>query len=130
MLNAEIASELILSGMAEDIIKKKCKLSEERNQLYAKFFPDSVSADPYGFFQWLPLPEKTDGYHFEVQAGKLGVTVLCSDRFAVGDTSRFSAIRIATCSPKTTEGLENGLQIVREILEEDQLVIQREGFIV
>lgn len=130
MLNAEIASELILSGMAKDIIKRKCKLSKERNQLYAKFFPDSVSANPYGFFQWLPLPEKTDGYHFEVQAGKRGVTVLCSDRFAVGSTSQFSAIRIATCSPETTKELENGLQIVREILEENQLVIQRQEFII
>lgn len=130
LLNAEIASELIASGTAKEIIKKKCMLSEERNQLYAKYFPKHISENPYGFFQWLPLPEGTDGYHFEVQAGKLGIKVLCSDRFAVGDTSKFSAIRIATCSPWTMEELERGLKIIRQIIEDNQMLIRKEDFII
>ena len=130
LLNAEIASELIASGTAKEIIKKKCMLSEERNRLYAKYFPEYISENPYGFFQWLPLPDGTDGYHFEVQAGKLGVKVLCSDRFAVGDTSNFSAIRIATCSPWTIGELETGLKIIRQIIEDNQMLIWREDFII
>ena len=105
-------------------------LSEERNRLYAKYFPEYISKNPYGFFQWLPLPDGTDGYHFEVQAGKLGVKVLCSDRFAVGDTSNFSAIRIATCSPWTMGELETGLKIIRQIIEDNQMLIWREDFII
>ena len=105
-------------------------LSEERNRLYAKYFPECVSDNPYGFFQWLPLPAGTDGYHFEVQAGKLGVKVLCSDRFAVGDTSKFSAIRIATCSPWTMEELERGLKIIHQIIGDNRMLIRREDFII
>jgi len=105
-------------------------LLKERNQLYAKYFPEHIAVNPYEFFQWLPLPEGTDGYHFEVQAGKLGVKVLCSDRFAVRDTSKFSAIRIATCSPWTTEELETGLKIIWQIIEDNQILIQREAFII
>ena len=105
-------------------------LSEERNRLYAKYFPEYISENPYGFFQWLPLPDGTDGYHFEVQAGKLGVKVLCSDRFAVGNTAQFAAIRLATCSPRTMADLENGLQIIQTLIKENQTVIQREEFII
>lgn len=130
LLNAEIASELIASGAAREIINKKCMLAEERNRLYAAYFPQQSSANPYIFFQWLPLPEGCNGYNFEVQAKSRGVKVLCSDRFGVGNTARFAAIRLATCSPRTMTELENGLQIIQSLIRENQPAIQREEFII
>ena len=130
LLNAEIASELIAGGAAREIINKKCMLSEERNRLYARYFPDQPPVNPYSFFQWLPLPAGCNGYNFEVQARNHGVKVLCSDRFAVGNNSQFSAIRLATCSPRTMTELESGMQIIQTLIKENQTVIQREEFII
>ncbi|WP_304508250.1 aminotransferase-like domain-containing protein [Anaerotignum sp.] len=130
LLNAEIASELIGGGTAREIIKKKCMLSEERNRLYQKYFPDNTAQNPYSFFQWLLLPAGCNGYRFEVQAKNHGVKVLCSDRFAVGNSSQLSAIRIATCSPHTMAELESGLKIIQQLIKENQTVIPQEEFIV
>lgn len=130
LLNAEIASELIACGAAREIISKKCMLSEERNRLYARYFPEQPAANPYSFFQWLPLPSGCSGYHFEVQAKNHGVKVLCSDRFAVGNTTPFSAIRLATCSPRSMDELERGLQMIQTLIKENQTVIQRDEFII
>ena len=56
--------------------------------------------------------------------------VLCSDRFAVGNTTQFSAIRLATCSPRSMDELERGLQIIQTLIKENQTVIQRDEFII
>ena len=129
LLNAEIASELIRNGTAREIITKKCILSEERNRLYSKYFKTN-SADSCNFFQWLPLPSGCNGYNFEIQARKQGVNVLCSDRFAVGNTSGFSAVRVATCSPSTMSELETGLQRIQRLIEDNQVVAHNNEFIV
>lgn len=130
LLNAEIASELIAGGAARKIINNKCMLSEERNRLYARYFPDLPPANPYSFFQWLPLPTGCNGYNFEVQAKNHGVKVLCSDRFTVGNPSQFSAIRLATCSPRSMTELEKGLQTIQSLITENQTVIEQEDFII
>ncbi|MFR3822208.1 MULTISPECIES: aminotransferase class I/II-fold pyridoxal phosphate-dependent enzyme [Hungatella] len=130
LLNAEIATELIAGGAAREIIRKKCILSEERNRLYARYFPERTAANPCRFFQWLPLPDGCSGYDFEVQAKVHGVKVLCSDRFAVGNTAHFSAVRLATCSPRSMEELERGLQVIRTLVENNQAGGRGEEFII
>lgn len=117
LLNAEIITKLIESGTAYHIIHKKCMLSEKRNQIYQKYFlkPNNM----HSLFQWLPLPNHDNGYRFEIQAEKNGVKVFCSDRFAVGNTNHFSAIRIALCSPSTTAQLEHGLKIIKSLIENE-----------
>lgn len=130
MLNCEIASELIKNGTAAKIIKQKKKLAKERNNIYTKFFPDTVSPNPYSFFQWLALPENQNGYNFELLANHANVKVLCSDRFAIGDTSNFSAIRIATCSPDSLSELEHGLQIIYDLIQMNKHAQFKETFII
>lgn len=129
-LNAEIASKLIADGTAQEIIKKKRMLSEERNRLYQRYFPECTSKNPYTFFQWLLLPAGCSGYHFEIQAKNRGVKVLCSERFAVGSTQEFSAVRVATCSPRTIDELETGLEILQKLLQENHPDYEKDEFIV
>ncbi len=129
LLNAEIATELIDSGKAAEIIQKKCLLSQERNKVFKAYFPAHTATNPYSFFQWLPLPKSCNGYHFEVQAKNHGVGILCSDRFAVGSAPGPSAVRLATCSPATTDDLDKGLQMIEKLIK-DNRTIQREAFIV
>ncbi|WP_231038391.1 hypothetical protein [Pectinatus frisingensis] len=40
-INIEIITELIVSGLANQIIKKKIQLAKERNSIYKKYFPDA-----------------------------------------------------------------------------------------
>lgn len=130
LLNAEIATELIDSGKAAEIIQKKCLLSQERNKVFKTYFPEHTSNNPYSFFQWLPLPKGCNGYNFEVQAKNHGTRVLCSDRFAVGSAPGPSTIRIATCSPATTDDLNKGLQIIQKLIKDNRTILQREEFII
>lgn len=111
--NAEIADELILSGDAEEIIKRKNELSKERNALYYTFFPEYTSDNPHALFQWIPLPEGRSGYEFERLAGEHGLEVLCAERFFVGGMIKQSALRVAVCSPDSVEELEKGFNILK-----------------
>ncbi|WP_196602890.1 hypothetical protein [Pectinatus frisingensis] len=40
-INIEIITELIVSGLANQIIEKKIQLAKERNSIYKKYFPDA-----------------------------------------------------------------------------------------
>ena len=116
LLDANIVSELIVSGKADEVIERKKALAKERNALYRQYFPNSAAANPYVLFQWLPLPEHINGYDFEELANKNGVEILCAERFLVGGATEQSALRVATCSPDTTEELEQGLKLLKKLL--------------
>ncbi|WP_207302911.1 aminotransferase-like domain-containing protein [Bacilliculturomica massiliensis] len=95
LLNAELASRLISCGAAWEIIRRKREMSEERNRIFHRFFPMNAAGGPTGaevsgrsFFQWLPLPRDCGGYPLEAQAKLQGVRILCSDRFAAGNTTQ------------------------------------------
>lgn len=129
LLNAEIATELIASGAADEITARKKILAGERSELYRKYFPDCGPGNPLSLFKWLPLPAGLDGYDFELQAQKQNVQVLCSERFAIGKTGDASAIRLAVCSPASISDLEKGLQIISHLITES-VCAPSENFIV
>lgn len=129
LLNAEIVSELIFSGDAEKIIEQKKSQAKERNNIYRKFFPKYISSNVYSFFQWLPLPSVYNGYQFEIQAKDNGIQIFCSDRFLVGKANQ-TAIRIATCSPDSSEQLEQGLRILHHLLTKNKEYILQRNFII
>lgn len=116
-LNSEIAAELIRSGTADEILRKKQELQLERNNVYAGYFPASNrSGNPLSLFRWLRLPEYWNGKEFELLAKRRGVQVYCSERFAVGNLEHYPAIRIALSSPADTEELRRGLSVLRELI--------------
>lgn len=130
LFNAEIASELIANGTAWELVKKKRLLSAKRCKIYQEIFPEDTNANPCGLFQFLPLPQGCGGYPFEMQAKDRGVQLFCSDRFAVGNTGAVSAVRLAICSPVTTEELKKGLLIVKTLIEENCRNVSDPVFIV
>lgn len=129
LLGAEIISELIVSGDADKIIKQKKAQAKERNSIYKKFFPEHISSNVYSFFQWLPLPSVYNGYQLEMQAKDNGIQIFCSDRFLVGKAEQ-TAIRIATCSPDSSEQLEQGLRILHHLLTKNEEYISQSNFII
>ena len=116
-LDAEIMTELILSGKAGKIMEQKAELAYRRNQLFDSIFPDAVKpGSPAAFFRWLPLPQlNIDEMELERQLLQQGVSVYGSYRFAV-QRNQENFIRLAISSPENEELLNKGLDIVKDFL--------------
>ena len=120
-LDAEIMTELILSGKAAKILEQKAELAKERNRIFDRFFPEAVTpGTPAAFFRWLPLPKLTmDEIEIERQLLQAGVSVYCSYRFTAAHLP-YSFMRLAISSPPDPEQLEKGCAIIREFIKKNQ----------
>lgn len=119
-LDAEIMTELILSGKAARLLEQKTELARKRNQIFDQLFPEAAKpGTPAAFFRWLPLPKlTTDEMETERRLQQAGVNVYCSYRFTVTYTPR-SFMRIAVSSPETDEQLKVGCQTIKEFIRQN-----------
>lgn len=120
-LDAEIVTELILSGKAAKILEQKAELARERNQIFDRFFPEAIQpGTPSAFFRWLPLPDLgMDGTAIERSLHQLNVNVYCSYRFTPVHTP-CSFMRIAISSPPDNTRLEKGCSVIRDFIDRNQ----------
>lgn len=119
-LDAEIMTELILSGKAAKILDQKAELARERNEIFDRFFPEAVkTGNPAAFFRWLPIPKLAiDEMEIERQLLQMGVSVYCSYRFTV-TRSPSSFMRLAISSPHDVEQLAEGCGIIRDFIKSE-----------
>lgn len=117
-LNTEVACSLIRSGVAEDIIKEKLALARRRSDICDRFFPPSPTdgAHPLSFCRWVPLERRT-GIGIEEDALEKGVRVFHSDRFLSGEPESREFLRVALSSPPDEATLEQGLGILRAVID-------------
>lgn len=81
-LDAEVITELILSGKAHEIVAQKKKLAQSANDLYAAYFPVTEPGEhPLSLYRWLPIEEHADSSQLETDLRKRGIRVFHSDRF-------------------------------------------------
>ena len=117
-LELEIVSQLINSGVANQVVEEKREELVKRNTLtdlyLSKYF---MLGDSYSQFRWLFLPRKWNSINFELAAKERGVQVFGSQRFAVGNAAVVPAARIAISSPRSIALLERGLEILADILD-------------
>lgn len=117
-LCTEVLVEMLNSGEADSIIKKKLAIMQKRNYRYESFFgSDEYNINPYTFFRWLPLDP---GFNDDIEeAGRRdGISIVTSHRFSVGaqeDEDRF--IRVVLCSAVSGSELEKGLKILADIVD-------------
>ena len=116
-LDAEIMTELLLSGKAAKLLEQKALLAKERNRIFDRFFPEAViPGTDAAFFRWLPLPKLSmDEMAAERQLLKLNVRVFFSYRFTVIRNAR-SFMRIAVSSPRSSAELEKGCTVIRDFI--------------
>ena len=121
-LDAEIMTELILSGKAAKILEQKAELARERNRIFDKCFPEAVKpGSSAAFFRWLPIPKLAmDEMEIERRLLQQDVSVYCSYRFTVSRTQN-SFMRIAISSPADTGQLEKGCAIIKEFFLDNQI---------
>ena len=117
-LDAEIMTELILSGKAAGILEQKAELARERNVIFDRYFPGAVKpGTPSAFFRWLPLPKMAiDEMEIERRLRQENVNVYCSYRFTPC-RSPHSFMRIAISSPPDTEQLEKGCAVIKKFIK-------------
>ena len=116
--NTEVACTLIRSGMAEEIVKQKMALAEERNAICDRYFPRNTGGNehPLSFCRWVPLNGRR-GLAIEDEALQNGVRVFHSDRFLSGPPEEQEYLRIALSSPTDSTKLEQGLTLLKEVVD-------------
>ena len=116
----ELASRLIQEGITHTILEKQRLYTKEQNALVDQYLDDyQVLGDAECIFRWLLLPEKFTGMQFELLASKAGVQVYAAERFAVGNAKPVNAVRLAVTAPENSSELEQGLNILKGLLESD-----------
>lgn len=120
-LNSEIIAELIESGEAVKIVKRKIRSAQKRNQIFNAVFP-SVHTEPIErFFHWLPLPVHLTSEKLELLALQKRIHVLGSHRFALLNDNKSSYVRVSVASPDTEDDLKKGLLLLKNLFEEKRM---------
>jgi DNA-binding transcriptional MocR family regulator len=116
-LDAEIMTELLLSGKAAKLLEQKAALAKERNRIFDRFFPEAVKpGSEAAFFRWLPVPKLAlDGMETERRLLQKNISVQCSYRFTVTHHPQ-NFMRVAVSTPATPAELEKGCRILRDFL--------------
>jgi len=117
-LLTELASRMIVSGRLESLLETRRTGLKRRNQLTDRILQGyEVWGGEESLSRWLILPGGITGHQFENLALQKGVFIFGSERFAVGKDAPVGAARLAICAPKSLEELEQGLMILKELLQ-------------
>lgn len=110
-LDAEIITELIISGRANEIVKQKRILAEERNRLFFDSFPSMKGiGHPLSFYRWLPIDDERSGSRVEQKLQEAGIRVYHSDRFLIGQREKHAYLRIALFTEPSEEKFQSALE--------------------
>lgn len=116
-LNAEVVTELINTGAADEIIAKKKEIAKNRNLIYRKYFDiNNPNENPLSFFRWLPLSRQYHPAQFEQDVLAAGVRIFHSYRFVIRKEDISQFIRISLSAPSDSKELHKGLDILKNCL--------------
>lgn len=118
-LLAELAARMIVSNQFEVLIKGHREQTIRRNHMVNQYLNGYTCLGfETGIFRWLLLPGRITGAEFETLAAQRGVQVYAAERFVVGNSCPERAVRISVCAPATLQELEQGLMILKRLLNE------------
>ncbi|MBR7131566.1 MAG: PLP-dependent aminotransferase family protein [Lentisphaeria bacterium] len=117
-LDAEIMTELILSGRAETVLREKHLLAQRANRIFDRIFPEACDCGDGSFFRMVGLPD-TLSRQQETEAlfEANGVRVQHSGRFAVSSRPGKNFLRLSVSSAGSEKKLKEALLKVRQVLE-------------
>jgi DNA-binding transcriptional MocR family regulator len=119
-LLAELCARLVLSGEASAIGARSIAEGNARLELaHAALKGYDYASAPNIPFIWLSLPEPWNSGTFKNAAYGQGVLVDDEDEFKAGRSDRvFHCVRIGISAARNREEVENGLAIIRRLLDE------------
>jgi DNA-binding transcriptional MocR family regulator len=113
-LNAEIATVLIESGGAEEIISAvRTEVSHRHEMAHRQFDGIPFITSPGALNLWLPLPSSDMKSRLVAEARRENVIIGTSNAFVVGDTQPPDAVRVGIGTVLTRDQLERGLSVLR-----------------
>ncbi|TWH51930.1 PLP-dependent aminotransferase family protein [Sporomusa sp. KB1] len=116
-LDAEIITELILSGKAAEIASRKKQWAQASNAIYKEYFLEhELTGHPLSFYRWLPLKRQYDATQMESDLERIGISVFHSNRFLSGKASSNQYLRIALSSTNTLDELRLGLEALKQYI--------------
>jgi DNA-binding transcriptional MocR family regulator len=118
-LGAVVATELIESGAASRIARRRRAIVAERQQMARRCLGDLLTAsNPACTHLWLTLPEhwRREALVRELLARAVKITP--ADGFAVGRGEIPQAVRICICSVERLETLSTALHVLADLLQE------------
>jgi DNA-binding transcriptional MocR family regulator len=117
-LMAEIAAEWIRDGTAERLVEQKRAEAVARQSIAAHALEGfEFDAHPLSFHLWLHLPEPWRSNEFSAHLRRRGVAVTPSEAFVPGRVEAPHAVRVCLGAPRCRVHLEEGLAVVREVLQ-------------
>ncbi|ASS95507.1 PLP-dependent aminotransferase family protein [Peribacillus simplex] len=115
--DAEVITELILSGKAHEIVSQKKQLAQTANDIYSEYFPLRKDVGhPLSFYRWLPIQGHNNALQLETDLKRHGIRVFHSNRFQSGQTTPDMYLRIALSSTNSFDELKIGLEILKQYL--------------
>ncbi len=118
--NVELISECIRDGTADQIIALKLQEISKRFDIAKESLSGhSFSGTPTSFFLWLNLPEHLNAREIEFIGRENGINVISSEKFAIGGDAAPSAIRLSLSGAETIGELNDGLNILNNILSKE-----------
>ena len=121
--DAEIVSELILSGEAARIMEAKRNAAAEANAAFDRVFPKlalnrhAKKEGLFPFFRSIPLPSSPlSGPETEDFFRSRGITPLHSYRFAVGKARQNDFLRVSLSSTNNIRNLTEGLRRLKNAI--------------
>ncbi|MBO5960160.1 MAG: PLP-dependent aminotransferase family protein [Lentisphaeria bacterium] len=117
-IDAEIMTELIMSGKAEQILHEKQLLAKRANRIFDSIFPEYADPSKHGaFFRCLPLPcSAPDGIRLEEMLLRHGITAYHSYRFSAQKFTERPFLRLSVSSAGSDEQLRQGLEITGKVI--------------
>jgi DNA-binding transcriptional MocR family regulator len=116
-ITAEIVSDWIRDGTAEELLDARRREAAARRALVAEVLPGAVPADRAGAYHcWMPLPPRWRSAAFAAECRRRGVAVTPADAFHVGAGEPPPAVRLCIGAPRTRDALARGLRAVGQAL--------------
>lgn len=118
-LDAEIITDIILSGKVNEIVAEKKRLAQSANEIFTEYFPEAPRiGHPLSFFKWLPILRNKNDQELEANLLQKGIRVFHSDRFLSGSNTPDKFLRVALASTNSLDELKMGLEILKtQIIE-------------
>ena len=124
-IDAEVVSEMILSGTASRIMSAKREAAAKANGIFDHVFPKfalgrhAKTERLFPFFRKIPLPPSPfSGPESEEFFRRRGITVMHSCRFAVGKARQQDFLRVSLSSVRSERKLSEGLERLKKAVQE------------
>jgi len=116
-LMAELVSQMISSGVAQDICRRNIEESGRLNRVAQRILKGhDVQSHPACFYLWLKLPRQWSAEEFAAAARSEGVSVVPADNFLANREMPVHAVRVSLNPSFNPDVLLKGLDVLNRLL--------------